>query len=215
MHLYPQPKSSSRRNSPRAELGEGAGWLPCKLGEPDVLNPGQPFLLARQSSKSFKGSKSKDCFGSALRPYQANWEVPSCEASERSKDNSDIPSWIPGYPGIDKGTIHFTYAKDTIEVILLLVLGWFYKKRIVSKRPALPAPTGAEDFSKGPFSCYWGHQLLGTNGGVHRIKDYCELDGPGRRNASWTSHFLHAILSGGLFCTVEECSPTRAGLPTQ
>lgn len=29
----------------------------------------------------------------------------------------------------------------------------FYKKRIVSKRPALPAPTGAEDFSKGPFSC--------------------------------------------------------------
>lgn len=81
MHLYPQPKSSSRRNSPRAELGEGAGWLPCKLGEPDVLNPGQPFLLARQSSKSFKGSKSKDCFGSALRPYQANWEVPSCEAA--------------------------------------------------------------------------------------------------------------------------------------
>ncbi|CAK9110175.1 unnamed protein product, partial [Durusdinium trenchii] len=77
----------------------------------------------------------------------------SGDRPERVFDNSDIPSWIPGYPGIDKGTIHFTYAKDTIEVILLLVLGWFYKKRIVSKRPALPAPTGAEDFSKGPFSC--------------------------------------------------------------
>ena len=40
------------------------------------------------------------------------------------EDNSEIPSWIPGYPGIDQGTIHFTYGKDLLEVLLLLILGW-------------------------------------------------------------------------------------------
>ena len=28
-----------------------------------------------------------------------------------TEDNADIPSWIPGCPGIDQGTIYFTYAK--------------------------------------------------------------------------------------------------------
>ena len=31
----------------------------------------------------------------------------------QSKDNADVPSWVPGLPGIDPGTIHFTYAKAT------------------------------------------------------------------------------------------------------
>mmetsp|Transcript_53821 Transcript_53821/g.117773 ORF Transcript_53821/g.117773 Transcript_53821/m.117773 type:complete len:225 (+) Transcript_53821:22-696(+) len=68
-------------------------------------------------------------------------------------DNADIPSWIPGCPGIDQGTIYFTYAKDLCEVVLLLLFGWFYKRRITSKRPALPMNDGAEDFRTGVFSC--------------------------------------------------------------
>ena len=84
------------------------------------------------------------------------WLVASAtdEKPERPFDNSDIPSWIPGYPGIDKGTIHFTYAKDAAEVAILLLVGWIYKRTISSKRPAIPLLNdGAEDFRTGAFSC--------------------------------------------------------------
>eukprot|EP00435_Cladocopium_sp_Y103_P040147 s1410_g10.t2 len=135
IHQQPQPKSSSRRNSPRFD--EGA--LPSE-GDPDC--DGKVHLGTKRRSRS------KRCFGSALRPYHADWELPPSEAF----DNANIPSWIPGYPGIDQGTIYFTYAKDLCEVVLLLLFGWFYKRRITSKRPALPM-NNAEDFRAGVFSC--------------------------------------------------------------
>ena len=45
--------------------------------------------------------------------------IPWFKFSEDShlEDNANIPSWVPGMPGIDKGTILFTYAKECF-------LGW-------------------------------------------------------------------------------------------
>eukprot|EP00438_Fugacium_kawagutii_P005914 Skav229264 [mRNA] locus=scaffold952:140092:145481:- [translate_table: standard] len=91
------------------------------------------------------------CLGIVVGRADNKSEQP--ERPEQPFDNADIPSWIPGVPGIDKGTIHFTYKKDAIEVILLLLFGWFYKRHITSKRPALPVANEADDFKTGAFSC--------------------------------------------------------------
>mmetsp|Transcript_67480 Transcript_67480/g.161932 ORF Transcript_67480/g.161932 Transcript_67480/m.161932 type:complete len:255 (+) Transcript_67480:49-813(+) len=81
-------------------------------------------------------------------------------------DNSDVPSWVPGYPGIDKGTILFTYKKDTIEIIILVTLGIIYKMLITNARTAAPIPSPdalpapltqrvpPHDFRAGRFSCF-------------------------------------------------------------
>eukprot|EP00435_Cladocopium_sp_Y103_P038094 s1410_g10.t1 len=71
IHQQPQPKSSSRRNSPRFD--EGA--LPSE-GDPDC--DGKVHLGTKRRSRS------KRCFGSALRPYHADWELPPSEAKTSS-----------------------------------------------------------------------------------------------------------------------------------
>ena len=39
-----------------------------------------------------------------------------------TEDNADIPSWIPGCPGIDQGTIYFTYAKAHMHHCITVIL---------------------------------------------------------------------------------------------
>ncbi|CAE7245412.1 unnamed protein product [Symbiodinium sp. CCMP2592] len=72
---------------------------------------------------------------------------------EQPFDNADVPSWVPGLPGIDPGTIHFTYAKDSLEILLLILLGVIYKRRVTDKRRQLPAPGPRRDFQTPAFSC--------------------------------------------------------------
>jgi len=80
MHRQPQPKSSSRRNSPR--FNEGA--LPSEgLAHPVPL-PRDPDCDGKVQFRTKKRSKSKRCFGSALRPYHADWELPPNEAKTSS-----------------------------------------------------------------------------------------------------------------------------------
>ena len=102
-----------------------------------------------------------------------------------TEDNADIPSWIPGCPGIDQGTIYFTYAKahmhrghtmswlccvsmlvpwlhvcflvrncslhafesckDSCEVVLLLLFGWF-----LGQKAQTGTNTNTKDHSKPP-----------------------------------------------------------------
>mmetsp|Transcript_70618 Transcript_70618/g.132147 ORF Transcript_70618/g.132147 Transcript_70618/m.132147 type:complete len:251 (+) Transcript_70618:102-854(+) len=96
------------------------------------------------------------------------WIVASqaAEADPQPFNNQDVPSFIPGYPGIDDGTKLFTYKKDCMEIAVMIVLGSLYYLGVSKARAAQQIPSADAlgqplsqrhapyDFRAGYFSCF-------------------------------------------------------------
>mmetsp|Transcript_51381 Transcript_51381/g.112085 ORF Transcript_51381/g.112085 Transcript_51381/m.112085 type:complete len:406 (-) Transcript_51381:173-1390(-) len=72
-------------------------------------------------------------------------------------DNAAVPSWIPGWPGIDAGSRYSDCTADVAEILILLVIGWLYQSYVVNRRKQLlphVKPLENPPITVGAFDCF-------------------------------------------------------------